>query len=975
MRLTGRRSSVPAGRALIGGQEPGGGRRRLDRMRWWILGAVLAGLAAAIAAGGFAGAEGEPIELGIMTAPPHADAPAALSLQLSANGSCTAGTETDIRWHAAGGSPPYEVEIAGVRAAGAEGTARLECGALPRGWRGPQFGYLPRTIRATATDAAGATAGAETILLTGPPLAAPAPRVEPPRASRGIFWVSFSVPAYETGDPAWFAALRWREVGETAWSYNAGGEPASPRGSISTGWGLADATRFEAQVALGRSSAELERPQALDWSESVRTTTASDPTGLVAESTHDAISLSWGPQVEGLQFIATARPSPPVPPRQTVIFDTDGSRGHPVESGPPYGFTWTGLCPDTRYFISVRSKAAPTDAGFGGLVGLAVATEPAPEPQADGPLVEVEAATDRITLRWAEDVCVLHPDYHVSVREYGGGFELRDGSGSWRSFKRSDETHEIAGLRPGATYEIALSPLYGLHPSDIRLVVETPEREYEALSDAEPPEFTVVHGKWREGRQSFTGFRIYPRGPESAAELEWHVDGRRVRRLLQPHDPAYVRGLPHGWYEFRMRGLRGSERPTRWSEPVRAATAPIAPEITSTRYQGEHMIVAWDEPEDGIPIDRYIVEWRRTNLGEWREFEVETGGWAAITRPPFNRSGVVFVRLTAVSDEYGAGYPSADRPVRSSLRHPQIRLGFDARGCGPDGSGTFDVAWLITHGVPPFQLRLRPINSPLEAPETVVIWGNDRKGRRQFQCADAARRVDGDWEVAVEFRLTNYQARLGVASGIRSEWFGATSWPDDRSRRQPEQQSGLPRGEMPAPDTATRSVHATHVKWEFGAAHDSDGQRWVVRMRTATDAEWVERELIYGRARANWWYVDDLEPGTRYEYAFGRYFAGGSEWSQTGVVTTLEDVAGIAVSEADGAIIVEWDSQPDAWKYLVRLRGQGRSWWAIHDATGAARERIEFRAAGHGPYTAEVVTPPRYASGEDISTFQLWPLT
>ena len=913
-------------------------------------------------------ADGELLELDIMTAPPPADAPAALSLRLSANGSCTAGTETDIRWRAAGGSPPYEVEIAGVRAAGAEGTARIECGALPRGWRGPQFGYLPRTIRGTATDAAGATAGAETILLIGPPLAPP--QVRSPRMERDQFSVPFRAQASEIRSPVWFATLRWRASGETAWSYNASDGPVSRRSSIGTRLGLASGTLFEAQVALGRSAVELEHPQALAWSESVLATTMSDPIGLVAEATHDSISLSWGPEFEGLRFIAVVSPAPPISPGQTAIIDYRGSIGYPVESGPPYGFAWTSLCPDTPYFISVGTETTWS----GAPTSMAVATEPALEPRADGPMVAAEAEPDRITLRWAEGACVLRSRYLVSVREYGNGSALRDGYDSSHWFERSDQTHEITGLRPGSTYEIEISTPYEPPGDETRLVVETPERERGAPSAAEPPEFMVAYGEWRDGRQSSTGFRIYSRRRESVAELEWHVDGRRVRRLLQPYNSAYVYGLPPGWYEFRMRGLSGSEGPTRWSEPVRAATAPISPEITSTRYQGEHMIVAWDEPEGGVPIDRYILEWRQSSSEEWREFEVETGGWAAIPRPPFNRSGAM--RLTAVSDEYGAGYPSADRRVDPPGR-PKIKLDLDARGCGRDGSGTFDAAWLITQGVPPFRLRLRPVNSPVAAPETVTIEGSDREGRRQFQCADAAQRADGDWEAVLEFRLTDYthhQKNVVTQVDYRSERFGATSLREDRSSQQPEQQLGQPYGEMPVPDTAPRSVHATHVKWKLEIVQDPSRQRWVARVRTAADAEWVEREMVYGQSEVNWWYVDDLEPGTRYEYAFGRYFAGGSEWSETGVVTTLEDVTGIVVSEADGAIVVEWDAQPDAWKYAVRLRGQGRSWWAIQDATDAARERIEFRAAGHGPYTAEVVTPPQYAGGGDISTFQLWPL-
>ena len=179
---------------------------------------------------------------------------------------------------------------------------------------------------------------------------------------------------------------------------------------------------------------------------------------------------------------------------------------------------------------------------------------------------------------------------------------------------------------------------------------------------------------------------------------------------------------------------------------------------------------------------------------------------------------------------------------------------------------------------------------------------------------------------------------------------------------------------MPVPGLARQSVHATHVKWDLEVAlQPLGGQRWVVRMRESADDPWAEREMHYGSWPMGWWYVDDLEPGTRYEYAFGRYFAGGSEWSETGVVTTLADVGGIVVSEADGAVVVEWDGQPDAWKYLVHLRGADRSWLTLHDATDAARERVEFHAAaGRGPYTAEIRTPPPDSSGGDTSTFTLY---
>ena len=925
--------------------------------------------------------EGEAVSLPIRTAPPPAGSPPLMRLELSAGrGSCTAGTETDVDWTISGGRAPYQVEIGEAAGEGASGAARIACGIAPQGGGG-MLGYAPRIVRGTVVDADGARAEAQFTLLAGPPLAPP--RVDPPEVSHRGFYVPFWLRASRIDYPSWRVAMRWRVAGETEWSYNVDGISNGPwddlgwaNGWVSADIELADATVFETQVARVRHSREIEHPEALAWTEIATLTTASDPVGLVAESTHDSISLSWGPQVEGLNYIATLDPFPPGEEQSPTVRFGYGyePRGYAVGPQPPYGIVWNKLCPGTRYFAAVRSDAA-SNGEWDTPVGLLITTEPAPGGTVAPPqFVAAAAEPERITLRWAEGACVPDPEYGVSVREYGTGFLVARGDSQWREFKRSEEMHEIAGLRPGSTYEIALGTRWWSAAGDPVLVVETPERESEPPSGTEPPQFDVKHAQWSLNR-SGPWFRVMPRADmQGDVELEWHMDGRRLRRLVPNEDAGMIDVLlPEGWYEFRMRGFDAEGRPTRWSEPVRAATTPSAPWIASMRYEREYLILTWEEPEGGIPIDRYIVEWQADGSEEWHEAEVETGGWAAIPNEPFLDAEEAQVRLRAVSAEYGTGEPSAARQV-DPPRRPGITLGFDARGCGQDGSGTFGVAWVIERGVPPFRLRLRPINSSVDAPETVVIEGNDRQGRQQFDCADAARSTDGNWEVAVGYRLTDYLYPAATAD-IRSGRFGRTNWQDYGSgRQQSAQQLGQRYGEMPAPGRVDQSVHAEHVKWWLGGAGDPQvGQRWVVRTRESAREPWIERDMHYGSWPMGWWYVDGLEPGTRYEYAFGRYFDGGNEWSETGVVTTLGEVAGIAASEEGDAVIVEWDAQPDAWKYAVRLRGQGRSWWTLHDATEGDRERAVFAgAAGHGPYSAEVVTPPKDAAGEDESTFQLY---
>ena len=521
----------------------------------------------------------------------------------------------------------------------------------------------------------------------------------------------------------------------------------------------------------------------------------------------------------------------------------------------------------------------------------------------------------------------------------------------------------MTGLRPGSTYEIRLSPMRWISDDDYVLIVEMPELESGALSSSEPPDFTAVYGKWDVNQRS-GAFKIdaIP-GGAGALELEWHVEGRRVRRQMFREQPTYVR-LPAGWHEFRMRGFDAEGRPTRWSEPVRAATAPSAPWIASSLYEREHLILAWDEPEGGIPIDRYIVEWR-TDDSEWAGIEVGTGGSAAIPNAPFLDADGGEVRLRAVNDEYGAGEPGPARETPAS--RADWLAGIDARGCSDDLSGTLTFAWRIRDGVPPFKLELLPIAASEDWADATVMEDADRSGSVAFDCADVAEMEDGGLRAVVRWRLGSYINERRY-DDTRSERFGhASQWIGDS-----DDGLGQPHGELPAPGRAAQSVHATQVKWNLRISPEY-GQRWVVRTRESADAPWVERHLLYGRWSMRWWSVSDLEPGTRYEYAFGRYFDGGSEWSGTGVVTTLADVSGILISERDDVVVVEWDGQPDAWKYLVGLRGEGRSWWALHDATDAARERVAFpAAAGRGPYTAEIATPPPNEFGFDSSTFPLY---
>lgn len=920
----------------------------------------------------------EPTALRITTTAAAVE-PLALRLS-SASESCTDGTETGIRWRVSGGAPPYEINVAGRSAEGREGEVRLECDAALGEPDGDWFGYVRRIVRGTATDAVGAVASAEMELPAGPPLAPPA--VDPPSRTRAGFAVEFGVPGSSGAWRRWPIALRWREAGAAEWRYDAGAIEEQPEdgGRLATGrfetpWYQLGGTVFEVQLATLRDAREIERPQALRWSEPVRVTTAAAVARVEAEAGHDTISLRWGPDIADLAFAATLVPAPPSEGNPPTIggwaYDPQFSL---VADGPPYGITWTNLCPGTQYFATVRSDIEV----WGEYVlpaGLLITTELPPGRAERAPLIEASAGADSITLRWAADACAAHDEYWVEVREYGGDRI----AGTY--LERDDEVHEFRGLTPGSVYEVAvgLRPVNNWRASSVEAVLETAERAPLPPSADPAPRFAVRYGRERNRWQS-AAFEIEPgAGVRGPLEVEWRVGGRRVRRLLTAEKSSrYIHGLPPGRYEFRARGFDAFGRATAWSEPVEAATTPVMSEIESMGYEREHLVVDWRETGFGVPADRHIVEWR-IDGSDWERAVAGPGWRAAIPREPFMEAERAQVRVRGVSDEFGEGEPSAEREVPAQ-RISGWKERLDASGCTDDGSGRLRFAWSLSGGVGPFEIRARPIGLDEDDAGAVVVETAEREGGFEFECADAAERRDGELHAAIEVRVLEYGEQIsdcddpqpcGSISRIEfgeSQWGDWEEW-DDWMAELPEDY-----GELPAPGEVSQSVHDTFIRWWLGRAGSSQlKQRLVVRMRGSGDETWVERDLIYGDWPMSWWWIGGLEPGTRYEYAFGRYWNGGSEWSETGVVTTLAEVTGISVSESGGSVVVEWDGQPDAWKYVVRLRAEGRSWWGLANATGGARERFRFAGAGAGgPYEAEVITPPEDDQGQQHSTFILF---
>ena len=764
--------------------------------------------------------KGEGAELAVRTAPlPAGGSP--LLLELSAGrGSCTAGTETDIDWEASGGRGPYRVEIAGTTGEREAGTARIECVAPSLRSAGEMLGYVPVAVRGSVVDSDGAKGEGEVELLAGPPLAPP--RVEPPQVTGDGFYVPFWVRASRPIWPDWQVAMRWRELGETEWQYAVDDLANGPWDDYANGWvyttgRLPEATVFETQVARLRDEREIEHPEALAWSAIATVTTAADPVGLVAESTHDSISLSWGPEVEGLQYFATLRPQPPGEDQQPDTEFGYSNEGRTIESGPPYGIAWTGLCPDTPYFATLRSDAA-SRGEWDAPVGFLIRTEPDPDAAEPAPLFEASAESDRIILRWHPDGCAAHVNYRYQAWEYGTDDPVGDGY-----LSRDDDALVIDRLASGSAYEVRVWPVDSNAPADgeFRTTISTAELEREASPDP-PPEFSIRY-VYRDGYQSPNGaFEVQKQWSAGHwIELEWHVDGRRVRSFFSEfvYPSADITGLAEGWYEFRGRSIDRDWRATEWSEPVRAATTPRAPQIYSMRYERDFLILTWAEPDGEIPIDRYVVEWR-VGDGDWERAVVGLGEWGAIPSVPFMNGDEAHVRLRAVNDDYGEGEPSAEREVPWHRRRA-LPTGMDARGCGEDGSGTFSFVWSFEGGVAPFRVQVRPINLEAGAAGIAEVETTDRQGRFEFACADGMEGEDGNLYATVAMQIAEYGRPFEETITIHRMRFGrSTAWYGSST---PNEEFGPAYGEMPEPGRAPRSVHATHVKWHMGQAGSVQG--------------------------------------------------------------------------------------------------------------------------------------------------------
>ena len=180
------------------------------------------------------------------------------------------------------------------------------------------------------------------------------------------------------------------------------------------------------------------------------------------------------------------------------------------------------------------------------------------------------------------------------------------------------------------------------------------------------------------------------------------------------------------------------------------------------------------------------------------------------------------------------------------------------------------------------------------------------------------------------------------------------------------------------PPIAVEIVSATEDEIHFGwqcLDHITAGKhrvhtRHVIRWREAGSPVW-----IYEPGYMSWAYplchygLTNLQPGRSYELGVAAYLDEGSdlrvpdperlEWSESRTAAVPAPVGDARIIREGGRATVVWAARPDVLRYVVVLRGDGRSWHQVVSPAGAGMESAVFEGlAEDAAYEAEVLLPP-----------------
>ena len=485
---------------------------------------------------------------------PEGGEPTTLALRLEADSQvCTAGSFTEVRWEISGGAEPYTATLNGQSVDAPSGAATIACGAaldIPD-WLRPIVSPSPVDAELLVGDANGDAVRERLTLQTASPFPARAVYLHSTLAGETDVQTALhmGVRKFRTErDQERRYLVRWRPVGEAEWRYDVFRAQNGSNGRYDD-WerdtGM-PGVRLEAQAARVRSFAERATPDLLDWSDSAYTTTDSAPLDLTVRTTHDTISLSWGPTAEGLEWFVAVN--------HARGQRRDGWEWERKPVGPdlPYRTSYDGLLPDTLYVVEVRLALGALHAP---VVWLSVRTEPAPPDWTREPWrprnVRIEQESGGIVVTWDPPAEGPERAYEVYVHEYGAprSEPLVPATGTRRVFSGQAWRH--------STSEVIVRHL-GVEGAEAKVVRAPQSPSSAALEQMRTmalPDWQVEHRQFTGG-DGCDGYKFVAswdvlRDGESF-QVRWRKDGYVIMRPTQ-QPPILICMAEPGPYPFELR--------------------------------------------------------------------------------------------------------------------------------------------------------------------------------------------------------------------------------------------------------------------------------------------------------------------------------------------------------------------------------------------------------------------------------------
>ena len=888
----------------------------------------------------------------------HADDPP-LTLSLEADSEvCTAGSLTEVRWEISGGAEPYEATLNGQPVDTPSGATTAACGAaldVPD-WLRSVVPLSPIDVDLVVGDESGAEARELLRLNRAPPLPAPVAAAGPEAGWTYLTTITASARGVGIGvEHIRRYLVRWRADEAEQWTYHTdvASGPREYDWVLDYETGLIGA-RVAVEVAQVRSFAEREKPDLLNWSETSYTATASPPTDLTARATHDTITVSWGPAVEGLAWTTSMWSAGNSNSDQRWLGASRSKWAEKV-AGPvlPYEVTYDELLPDTLYHIRITLDDNCNSYGWNHELCtpnryLAVRTAPPPPGWSRAPRrpqnvqATVQAGGGGILVTWDPPLEGEERIYAVVAHEYGAPRPnpvTPVGGVGGRSF--------VLQLPLDTTYEVIVRHL-GVEDEEARVIWE-PRSAQEWTETMTLPDWDVEHRDVEHHQPvygdsdlgySFTVLWGTHQEAESV-QVRWLKDGYTMTRSAQD-PPIIIRMTEPGPHPFQLR-IRKRGDWSQWSSIQRASAKPPPPPSVEVRERDGMLQVFWTPPETWYRFHSWSpVHKLADQIDGFRAYLYRVGepgrvldvGLSASAEFPIPADGGEYeVHVAAYSETLGEGRAA-------------VRAFSQATGITLDLSGIYwSRAWSLPCipylGVPRgvhWYAAADGVSVAIKIGEDPAFETTDYEGYAQVHCD-----LDDTGSEATD------QSGIAQRNGDAAEQESAAAYWRGRVE-------GLALGRIYVEEDAfvlrwnrfigSRATYTTSPLFP----------PFVVRWREVGEHTWHYRHAIDAGANTcqgdSRWTLEGLTPNTEYVVqialdlvTFGVVDSGPLDWSEARFARTLPATIDANFRLEGSDVIVSWQAVPEAQVYVVQLEADGVRWTKRYEPAGGATERAVFADA------------------------------